>query len=69
MDIPFDLLNIVASYLVRPKMKILDWLDKDKLNWSCLTENPGAIDVLEKMLKQQTYIDSIIKAKNLDYNT
>ena len=52
MDIPFDLLNIVASYLVRPKMKILDWLDKDKLNWSYLTENPGAIDVLEKMLKQ-----------------
>jgi hypothetical protein len=48
MDIPFDLLNIVASYLVRPKMKLLDWIDMCYLNWDILSENPNAIDLLEK---------------------
>ena len=47
MDIPFDLLRIVASYLVKPKMKLLDWIDVNKLNWEQLSSNLNANDLLE----------------------
>ena len=33
MNIPLDVLKIVASYLVKPKMKLLDWVLLDKLKW------------------------------------
>ena len=29
MSIPLDVLKIVASYLVDPKMKLLDWIPKN----------------------------------------
>ena len=47
MEIPSDLLKIVATYLVKPKMKLLDWIPIDKLDWVRLSENPGAIQLLE----------------------
>ena len=31
MDIPFDLLKIVASFLLKPRMKLLDWINVNKL--------------------------------------
>ena len=39
MDIPFDLLYIVASFIVKPKMKLLDWIPEHKLDWDCLSAN------------------------------
>ena len=48
MDIPFDLSLIVASFLIKPRMKLLDWIPEDKLNWKYLSANPNAIHMLEK---------------------
>ena len=51
MDIPFDVLKIVASFVVKPKMKLLDWIDADWLDWYSLSENSNfcnATDLLEK---------------------
>ena len=28
-------------------MCLLDWIDKDKIHWSCLSENPSAMDLLK----------------------
>jgi len=47
MDIPFDLLHIVASYLVKPKMILLDWIDIDMLDWDELMNNPNAHNLIE----------------------
>jgi len=46
--LPLDVLKIVASYLVKPKMKLLDWISLDKINWEFLSKNPNAIHLLEK---------------------
>ena len=48
MNIPLDVLKIVASYLVKPKMKLLDWIPLDKINWYMLSKNPNAINLLEQ---------------------
>ena len=48
MNIPLDVLKIVSSYLVKPKMKLLDWVLLDKINWQQLSKNPNAIHLLEK---------------------
>ena len=50
MDIPFDLLYMVASYIVKPRMKLLDWIPEDKLDWEYLSKNSNAIQLLEKHL-------------------
>ena len=47
MDVPIDVLKIIAGYVVKHKMKLLDWIDLDKLNWSRLSGNINAIDLLE----------------------
>ena len=48
MDIPTELLKIVSSFLVKPKMKLLDWIPAHKLCWRLLSENPNAIHLLSK---------------------
>ena len=48
MDIPFDLLYMVASYIVKPRMKLLDWIPEYKLSWDWLSYNPNALHLLEK---------------------
>ena len=52
MDVPFDVLKIVACYTVVDKMKLLDWINidmnRDKLDWNQLSTNPNAIQLLEK---------------------
>ena len=53
MDIPFDLLKIVASFHTKPRMKLLDWIPEDKLEWKWLSENPNAIHLLEKVLQHE----------------
>ena len=50
MEIPLDILKLVSTYLVKPKipkMKLLDWIPIDKLDWYCLSGNPNAIYLLE----------------------
>ena len=47
MDIPFDLLHSVASFHSKPRMKLLNWVDINKLNWDDLSSNPNAIHLLE----------------------
>ncbi len=32
MNIPLDVIKLIASYLVKPKMKLLDWIPLDKLD-------------------------------------
>jgi hypothetical protein len=54
MDIPFDLLYIVASFHTKPRMKLLDWIPEDKLNLNYLSGNinlPNAIYLLEIVLQ------------------
>ena len=48
MNIPLDVLKIVASYLVKPKMKLLDWMLLNKIDWDTLSKNPNAIHLLEQ---------------------
>jgi hypothetical protein len=45
MDI--NLLKIVSSFLVKPKMKLLDWINENNLNIDTLCLNPNAIYYLE----------------------
>jgi hypothetical protein len=52
MDIPFDLLHIVASYLVKPKMILLDWIDKSLLHWDELIYNPNASCLIETIMQE-----------------
>ena len=48
MNIPLEVIRLIASYLVKPKMKLLDWIPLDKINWSNLSRNPNAIHLLEQ---------------------
>ena len=43
MYIPFDIIKLVVSYLTKPKMKLLDWIPLNKLNWSFLSFNPNDV--------------------------
>ena len=52
MNIPLDVLKIVASYLVKPKMKLLDWVLLDKIDWWELSKNPNAIHLLEQNMNK-----------------
>ena len=47
MDIPFDLLHIVASFHTKPKMKLYNWIPEYKLDWEYLSKNPNALHMLE----------------------
>ena len=77
MNIPFDVLKIVVSYLVKPKMKILDWVLLDKIDWEILSSNPNAIHLLEQNIDKIDWnvlslnpsifeIDIEVKAKIID---
>ena len=61
MNIPLDILKIVATYLTKPKMKLLDWIPLYKLNWDNLSRNPGAIHLLEQNMNK---IDWLFLSKN-----
>jgi hypothetical protein len=39
--------NYILKYIVKPPMKLLDWIDINKLNWLDLSKNPVAIDLLK----------------------
>ena len=41
------LLENILSYSETPKYKLLDWIDEKKLDWSFLSKNPAAIDLLK----------------------
>ena len=48
MEIPLDILKLVATYFVKPKTKLLDWIPIDKLDRMNLSGNPNAIHLLKK---------------------
>jgi len=64
MDIPYDLLNIVASYMVKPKMKLLDWIPEEKLNWDFLYLNPNLLNAIYFLEKYPDKIERIQSLKN-----
>jgi len=61
MNIPLDVIRLIASYLVEPKMKLLDLIPLDKLNWDYLSLNPNAIHLLEQNMDK---IDWVVLSEN-----
>ena len=47
---PFDIVKLIASYMVENHYKFLDWIDKDKINWNILGGQPKARNILEQNL-------------------
>ncbi len=64
MNVPFDVLKIVASYLVKPKMKLLDWIPLDKLDWKLLSFNLNAIHLLESVILDMDKINWLELSRN-----
>ncbi len=52
MDVPFDVLKIVACYMVKHKMKLSNWIIESRINWHLLSKNKNAIDLLEDNLNK-----------------
>ena len=52
MEIPIDLFKLVATYLVKPKMKLLDWIPIDKLEWHTIANNPNIIHFMKPIIHQ-----------------
>jgi hypothetical protein len=48
MDIPLDVLKLIASYIAKHKMKLLDWIVFERLKKNYTSLNPNAIDILEE---------------------
>ena len=48
MDVPFDVVKIISSYITKHNMKLLDCINQDEIScWNGLSINPNAIDLLE----------------------
>ncbi len=43
-----DICEIIRSYIQKPRYELLEWIDKDKLDWDKLSSNPKAIDHLKE---------------------
>ena len=41
-----DVIGIICDYL--PEYKLLEWIDINKINWSYLSRNPAAIELLKE---------------------
>lgn len=52
MNMPLDLLKIIAKFLVSKKYKLLDWIDENKLDIGNLSRNPFAISIIEKNIEK-----------------
>jgi hypothetical protein len=48
MDVPLDVLKIIASYITKHKMKLLDWIPYLKLDLEYLSANPNAMHILKE---------------------
>lgn len=40
-------MNLLFAQYFKPKYKLLDWIDKEKLEWNTLSLNPNAIEMFE----------------------
>ena len=65
MNIPLEVIRLIASYLVKPKMKLLDWIPLDKIDWSWLSTNPNAIHLLEKNMDKIIIWDDLSANPNI----
>ena len=63
MNILLDVIKLIASYLVEPKMKLLDWIHLDKIKWYSLSYNPNAIHLLQQNIDKIDFFlfESILK--------
>ncbi len=52
-----DLLKLIASFLIKPKYKLLDWINQNKLDWRHLSANLNAIQILERNLDKIDWIN------------
>ena len=47
-QIPHEVyLKHILPYVIKPPMKLLDWIDIENLDWKLLSNNINAIDLLE----------------------
>jgi hypothetical protein len=46
IELPLDICNMIADYI--PKYVLHDWIDITKLNWSWLSCNTNAIQLLNE---------------------
>ena len=61
MDIPFDLSNVVASYLVKPLHMLK--ANPEKINWTWLSENPSIFEIDTVQMN----LELTKKANNIDF--
>ena len=54
--LPLEVIRLIASYIVEPKMKLLDWIPLDKIYWYFLSYNPNAIHLLEKNMDKVDWL-------------
>ena len=52
-----DLLKIIASFLINPSYKLLDWVSADLLNYYYLSKNPNAIYLLEQNMNKVNWFN------------
>jgi hypothetical protein len=45
-----DVVNLILDFI--PKYKLRDWIDEKKLDWRYLSQNPLAINLIEKNLEE-----------------
>jgi hypothetical protein len=45
-----DVINLILDFI--PKYKLRDWVDEKKLNWTGLSTNSKAVNMLEKNLEE-----------------
>ena len=58
--LPGDIIDqIVGNYksLLPSKYVLREWVKKEELNWSMLSENPRAIDLLKEKIEQEKSMD------------
>ena len=47
-----DLLKLIASFLIKPKYKLLDWIPEKSLSTVYLSMNPNAVQLLEQRMNE-----------------
>ncbi len=48
--LPVDILKLIASFLVQPEYRLIDWISHDSLNYFYLSKNPCAVHILKHNL-------------------
>ena len=46
--LPYDIQMYILDFVIPPPMKLLDWVDLEKINWTLLSRNPSAIELFRE---------------------